>query len=115
MPRIITSAVVCLVGLSAIANAADFKITNATPDDYDHLFIAPHGTTRWGPDLAAGKPAKRLDGGKTMIVNDIRPGVYDVKMTDDDDALNICIIKNVSFTTGTVQLTAPAGKSQGHG
>lgn len=102
--KTVTLVAAAVVACSLPAWADDFKITNGTGGDYDHIHLSAPGKNAWGADLAAKAPAKSLDEGKQLLVKGVAAGVYDVKLTDEDDATNVCIIRNVSFTGDAVKL-----------
>ncbi len=70
------------------AVAATITIENASSWDIQEVYFAPFRQRDWGDDHL-GKQV--LKAGKTLSLNDVEPGVWDVRLVDEDD--DECVVE----------------------
>lgn len=68
--------------------AATIKIENASSWDILEVYFAPFRQRDWGDDHL-GKQV--LKAGKTLSLNDVEPGLWDVRLVDEDD--DECVVE----------------------
>ncbi|HTW27118.1 MAG TPA: hypothetical protein VME92_08330 [Acetobacteraceae bacterium] len=84
-------------GTGAVAAARKFFAYNeTTATDFTGVYMAPAGTTRWGPNQALNDPDKSLDMTERLVITGIRPGHYDVRLVDRKG--RACVMKGVDLT-----------------
>ena len=80
--------------------AAQTKFWNLTENTVDGLWLAPAGTTGWGPNQALNDNDKTVDHDERLKITGVKTGVYDVRLTDVRK--RSCVIKGVKVTEGEV-------------
>jgi len=90
-----------LIAASASAYAADkTRFWNLTSVTIDKLYLAPAGTTNWGPDQCENDKDGSVDPDERLQLKNIVAGTYDVKLTDQHG--RTCYAKAVKVkTTGS--------------
>ncbi len=97
--RIITAMSFAFLALAAAAVAADrMRFWNTTSFTITRLYLAPAGTTQWGPDQCANDPDGAVDADERLTLRDIAPGRYDVKLADKKG--RVCVVRNVDVKSG---------------
>ena len=92
---------VITLGASAAALAADqMRFWNLTGTKITKLYLAPAGTSQWGPDQCRNDPDGSVDPDERLNLTGVSAGHYDVKLTDATG--RTCIVKDV--------VVQPAGK-----
>jgi hypothetical protein len=93
--------VALLVAVSAGAHAADkSQFWNLTSVTIDKLYLAPAGTTNWGPDQCQNDKDGSVDPDERLQLKNIAAGIYEVKLTDAHG--RTCYAKGVKVkTTGS--------------
>jgi hypothetical protein len=92
---------VALVGLAfgGPAQAAEkMQFWNLTANTVDQLYLAPAGTTTWGPNQCLNDPDKTVDADERLALKGLTPGRYDVKLHDVKG--RSCLVKNVAVKAG---------------
>jgi hypothetical protein len=90
---------------TSAAFAGDVTVVNNSGGDFDHIYLTAAGTDGWSADFLKDAPPKSLDKGKSYTLKGVAPGRYDIKLTDDDEPTDECIIQNVAFTGKQVKIT----------
>jgi hypothetical protein len=91
--------VLSLLALSIAATGAErLKFWNLTGSTIRELHLAPAGTTEWGPDQCRNDPDGAVDTDERLILKDVVPGRYDVKVTDKKG--RTCLVRNVEVVAG---------------
>jgi hypothetical protein len=97
--RIIAAMFVALLVFAAAAGAAErMRFWNTTSFTITKLYLAPAGTTQWGPDQCANDPDGAVDADERLSLKDITPGRYDVKLADKQG--RVCVVRNVDVKSG---------------
>lgn len=76
----------------------------------DELSAAAPGTKDWGKNLLEGVPEGAFDTGKSIEVDGLVDGTYDLRISAPDEGL-LCYMSNVTVKDGTVDLTTELGKA----
>jgi hypothetical protein len=89
-------------GLALLAVAAPaaerLRFWNTTSFTIAELYLAPAGTTRWGPNQCANDPDGAVDADERLTLKDVAPGRYDVKLADKRG--RVCLVRNVEVRAG---------------
>src|SRR6516162_7201010 len=88
-----------LLALNSAATAAErLRFWNLTAFTIKELHLAPAGTANWGPDQCKNDPDGAVDTDERLILKDVIPGRYDVKVTDKKG--RTCLVRNVEVVAG---------------
>jgi hypothetical protein len=91
---------VALAATMASAAAAKYFAYNMTAvTNFSGVYLAPAGTTGWGPNQALNDNDKELQFGERLTLTGINPGTYDVKLVDEKG--RTCIMHGVNLTKET--------------
>jgi hypothetical protein len=91
------------VAATASAQAGDSGVTrfwNLTGETIKQLYLAPAGTTQWGPDECHNDPDGSVDFDERLKITGVASGRYDVKFTDTTG--RTCMVSGVDVTAGKV-------------
>jgi hypothetical protein len=91
-------AVMTLAASTAALPADPMRFWNLTGTKITKLYLAPAGTTQWGPDQCRNDPDGSVDPDERLKLVGIDAGHYDVKFTDA--AGRTCIVKDVAVQAG---------------
>ncbi|MFL5284749.1 MAG: hypothetical protein ACJ8AW_28155 [Rhodopila sp.] len=88
------------LGASTTALSADpMRFWNLTGTKITKLYLAPAGTTQWGPDQCRNDPDGSVDPDERLKLAGIDAGGhYDVKLTDASG--RTCVVRNVVLQAG---------------
>ena len=92
-----------LVVAAGAVQAADSGITrfwNLTGETITQLYLAPTGTTDWGPDQCRNDKDGSVDFDERLRITGISSGHYDVRFTDQTG--RSCVVKDVEVNAGKV-------------
>ena len=100
--RIRTPATMLFISAASSATAADsplvlYNLTART--DFTGVYLAPPGTQRWGPNEALTDKDKSLDSDERLVLKDLTPGRFDLKLVDRKG--RTCIIRNIDLVRET--------------
>jgi hypothetical protein len=88
-----------LLALSVTATGAErLRFWNTTSVTIAKLYLAPAGSTQWGPDQCQNDPDGAVDPDERLTLKGIEPGRYDVKLTDKKG--RTCIVQNIEVKGG---------------
>jgi hypothetical protein len=90
-------AVLLLTGMSAGA-AERLRFWNLTTGTITELYLAPAGTTQWGPNQCKNDPDGTVDHDERLTLKGVDPGRYDVKLKNK--AGRVCTVPNVEVKSG---------------
>jgi hypothetical protein len=74
------------------------RFWNTTSVTITELYLAPAGTTSWGPNQCRNDPDGAVDADERLTLKDVTPGRYDVKLADKNG--RTCIVRNVEVKSG---------------
>jgi hypothetical protein len=87
------------IAASTVAMATDrMRFWNLTGETIATLYLAPAGTTAWGPNQCANDPDGSVSTDERLDLKGLAPGRYDVKFTDAKG--RICTVKDVTLQAG---------------
>ena len=78
--------------------AADrfFGFNNTTSTVFTEVYLAPHGTTRWGPNEALNDKDKTWEPGERLLIKAASRAEFDLRVVDR--AGRICVKHNIDLT-----------------
>ncbi len=95
----LAAAMSVLPQLSVAAGKKFFAYNMTTRTDFKGVYLAPAGTTKWGPNQALNDPDKSLDTTERLTLTGLTAGHYDLKLVAEDG--RTCTIKGVDLTKQT--------------
>ena len=97
--RVIAALSFGLLALASVAVAAErMRFWNTTSGTITELYLAPTGTTQWGPNQCKNDPDGAVDADERLTLTDVAPGRYDVKLADKKG--RVCVVRNVEVKSG---------------
>lgn len=91
MKRFIVLVAVVSAAPALAARAPQFW--NQTQEEFDGVYLAPAGTTNWGPNQTLNDPDKSVEADERLKLVGVPAGHYDVKLVDQRG--RTCIVRNV--------------------
>lgn len=110
MKKLAVLSLAAFVSLSSAALAAGVKVTNNSGLPIDELFLSEPGKKAWGDNIMAGIAEGALDNGKTVELNGLADGTYDLRISAPDEGV-LCYMENVTVKGDTLELTPEMGKA----
>lgn len=94
-----------IVGLLAIADAAaaqgrPTRFWNLTRNTISEFYLAPAGTTNWGPNQCKNDKDGSVDNDERLRITDVPTGTYDIKFTDV--TRRVCVVRDIKVEAGTI-------------
>jgi hypothetical protein len=91
----IVSGLALLVGAASAEAADHLQFWNLTANTINELYMAPAGTTNWGPNQCLNDVEdKTVEADEKLSLSGVDAGRYDVKLTDVTG--RSCLVKNVT-------------------
>ena len=101
MTRIILmAAVLTLVSAQALAQGRPTRFWNLTRNTISEFYLAPAGTTTWGPNQCKNDKDGTVDSDERLRITGVAPGVYDAKLADVRG--RVCIVRNIKVEEGQI-------------
>jgi len=103
MRRFVFPAFVLILTVSAAwpqARQAPTRFWNLTQERISEFYLAPTGTTNWGPNQAKNDKDGVSDPDERLRITDVTSGTYDVKLTGLSG--RTCIVRSVKVEAGQV-------------
>jgi len=91
-------AIALLVTATTAVAAEKMRFWNLTSAEITELYLAPAGTTQWGPNQCLNDSDKSVDADERLDLTGIVTGRYDVKLADKTG--RHCMVKNVEAKSG---------------
>lgn len=85
---------------AAFAQGKRTRFWNLTSGSISEFYLAPPGTTNWGPNQAKNDKDGVVDPDERLNITGITSGTYDVKFTDKDG--RTCTVKDVKVEVGDI-------------
>ena len=76
------------------------RFWNLTKNTISEFYLAPAGTSDWGPNQCQNDKDGRVDFDERLAVRDVRAGVYDAKFTDTTG--RTCTVQNIEVKLGAI-------------
>jgi hypothetical protein len=94
-----------IVGLLAIADAAaaqgrPTRFWNLTRNTISEFYLAPTGTTKWGPNQCKNDKDGSVDNDERLRLTDVPTGTYDIKFIDVKG--RVCVVRDIKVEAGAV-------------
>jgi hypothetical protein len=94
-----------ILALSAISSAAlaqgrPTRFWNLTGETISEFYLAPTGTTDWGPNQCKNDKDGTVDPDERLRITDIRAGTYDAKFKDVKG--RVCLARNIKVGLGDI-------------
>jgi len=97
--------ILAIVGLAVIASQAlaqgkPTRLWNLTRNTISQFYLAPAGTTNWGPNQCKNDRDGTVDSDERLRITDVPSGIYDAKLVDVRG--RACIVRNVKVEVGGI-------------
>jgi len=93
--------VLALVGSAATAQERKgIRFWNLTANTIKEFYLAPAGTTEWGPNQCRNDRDGEVDHDERLRITGIEPGRYDAKLADSRG--RGCIVRDIDIKPGAV-------------
>jgi hypothetical protein len=76
------------------------RFWNLTRNPISELYLAPAGTSNWGPNQCKNDPDGAVDTDERLPITGISSGIYDAKLMDRSG--RDCIVRNINVEVGKV-------------
>jgi hypothetical protein len=84
----------------ALAQGKPTRFWNLTRNTISEFYLAPAGTTNWGPNQCKNDKDGAVDSDERLRITDVSSGVYDAKLVDVKG--RACIVRNVKVEAGGI-------------
>jgi hypothetical protein len=84
----------------ALAEGRPTRFWNLTRYTISELYLAPAGTTNWGPNQCKNDKDGTVDPDERLPITGVTPGSYDVKLVDTSG--RTCLVRNVKVEAGQI-------------
>jgi hypothetical protein len=95
-----TAAMVALACSQVLAQGRPTRFWNLTRYTISELYLAPAGTTNWGPNQCKNDKDGTVDVDERLPIRGVTPGVYDVKLADVRG--RVCVVRNIKVEAGEI-------------
>jgi hypothetical protein len=94
-----------ILALSVISSLASAqgrptRFWNLTGETISEFYLAPAGTTEWGPNQCKNDKDGTVDPDERLRITDIRAGTYDAKFKDVKG--RVCLARNIKVELGDI-------------
>src|SRR5262249_30858503 len=101
MAKLILAVIALAVAAThAFAQGRATRFWNLTRTTISEFYLAPVGTTNWGPNQCKNDKDGTVDSDERLRITGVTPGVYDAKLTDVGG--RTCLAHNIKVETGQV-------------
>jgi hypothetical protein len=76
------------------------RFWNLTRHTVSELYLAPTGTTDWGPNQCKNDKDGTVDVDERLRINGVSSGQFDVKLVDVSG--RTCVVRNIKVETGQI-------------
>ena len=84
----------------ALAEGRPTRFWNLTRYTISELYLAPAGTTNWGPNQCKNDKDGTVDPDERLRITGVAPGMYDAKLKDTSG--RSCLVRNVKVEAGEI-------------
>jgi hypothetical protein len=98
-PTILVLALIVLPSL-ALAEGRPTRFWNLTRHTISELYLAPTGTTDWGPNQCKNDKDGTIDPDERLPITGTAPGSYDAKLKDVSG--RTCLVRNIKLEAGVI-------------
>ena len=101
MRKIVWAIVALAAGLSqALAEGRPTRFWNLTRHTIAEFYLAPAGTTDWGPNQCKNDKDGTVDSDERLRITGVAAGRYDAKLTDVSG--RTCLVRNIKVDIGEI-------------
>jgi hypothetical protein len=95
-------AALALAMMSSLASAQTrpTRFWNLTRHTISEFYLAPAGTTSWGPNQCKNDKDGTVDSDERLRITGVAQGSYDVKLTDTSG--RTCLVRNIKVEAGEI-------------
>jgi hypothetical protein len=76
------------------------RFWNLTKNTISEFYLAPTGTSYWGPDQCKNDKDGRVDFDERLVISGLSPGIYDAKFTDVTG--RTCTVPRIKIEAGAI-------------
>jgi hypothetical protein len=98
--RTITTLAFVLVAGAALAQGRPTRFWNLTQDTVSEFYLAPAGTTNYGPNQCKNDKDGTVDPDERLRITAVPSGTYDAKLVDVKG--RTCTVRNIKITEGDI-------------
>jgi hypothetical protein len=91
----ITLGLISFAGATGALSADRMRFWNLTANTIAKLYLAPAGTTEWGPNQCTNDPDGTVASDERLELKGLAPGRYDVRVIDVNG--RTCIVRDVTL------------------
>ena len=84
----------------ALAEGRPTRFWNLTRYTISELYLAPAGTTNWGPNQCKNDKDGTVDPDERLPITGVAAGSYDVKL--EDVSGRTCLVRNIKVVVGEI-------------
>jgi hypothetical protein len=84
----------------ATAEGRPTRFWNLTRNTISELYLAPGGTSNWGPNQCKNDKDGTVDSDERLRITDVASGNYDAKFADATG--RVCIVRNIKIEVGAI-------------
>lgn len=97
--------ILAIVGLALMtsqtfAQGKPTQFWNLTRNTVSEFYLAPTGTTNWGPNQCKNDKDGAVDTDERLRITDVASGIYDARLVDKTG--RACIVRNVKVEAGRI-------------
>lgn len=107
--RSVLLALASLAVAAAPALAKDLQFWNQTSKEFKGVYLAPNGTTEWGPNQTDNDNDHAISADERLKITGVAPGTYDVKLVEASG--RACVVTGVAVK-GTGKVAFAIGETQ---
>jgi len=89
-----------LLSGEVLAQGPPTRFWNLTEDTISEFYLAPAGTTDWGPNQCKNDKDGTVDPDERLRITGVASGVYDAKLVDVKG--RVCTVRNLKVETGQI-------------
>lgn len=97
--------ILTIVGLAVMTSQASAqgkptRFWNLTRNTVSEFYLAPAGTTNWGPNQCKNDKDGAVDTDERLRITDVSSGIYDARLIDNTG--RACIVRNIKVEAGGI-------------
>jgi len=96
----VLAAAFVVIASQALAQGRPTRFWNLTRYTISEFYLAPTGTTAWGPNQCKNDKDGTVDADERLPVTGVMPGVYDAKLVDTSG--RTCIVRSIKIEAGQI-------------
>lgn len=89
-----------MMSSTAFAEGRPTRFWNLTRYVISEFYLAPAGTTNWGPNQCTNDKDGTVDPDERLRITGIETGAYDAKLKDASG--RTCVVRNIQVKTGEI-------------